>query len=576
MTWPDVRFDMPWPIALAIVLLVPVLVALAISRARRQRSARLARFASALTLPRLGGAPGSRRGQSWRLTGVAVLSALALTGPRWGMLSSQETRRGIDVVVALDASLSMIAQDERPSRLDRMKQEVRRLRASQRADRMALIAFAGRSYILTPLTADDGALELYLENLNPDVVGQAGSSIARAIRQGTELLGASTGSSDRALVIMSDGEAFEPIEDVRAAATEAAQQGIVLVTVGFGTIEGATIPEVVGSGIREKRDEQGQIVVTKYVPDLLQAAAEASGGVFVPADVTDRAGRVRAALSTLRTEKRAVLSREDHVSRFTWFLLPALLLLLLDTWLMQRPARRARSATTSTAPLPASGTTPAVTARVAGGPVVAVVTALVLMLGACAREPDPARRLEAGDALGAAQAYANMIAGGDTSYVTRYNLATALLAADSLGEANQLFEQVRRGADGEVRARARYNEGLSALMQGRATAGDTANAAFAKARELFRAYLSERYVDDDGKWNYELALRPQPPMGGGGGGGDNDEQNSEQPESQPQSGQLDEAQAEALLNSAAREERDVQGRQQKMVRRPPPPGGRDW
>ncbi len=570
MTWPDVRFDVSWPIAVAIVLLVPLLVTLAVGRARRQRSVRLARFASVPTLLRLGGAPGSRRGQMLRLLGVALLSAVALTGPRWGMLTSQETRRGIDVVVALDASLSMIAQDERPSRLERMKQEVRRLRASQRADRMALIAFAGRSYILTPLTADDGALELYLENLNPDVVGQAGSSIARAIRQGTELLGASTGSSDRALVIMSDGEAFEPVEDVRAAATEAAQQGIVLVTVGFGTLEGATIPELVGTSVREKRDEQGQVVITKYVPELLEAAAQASGGVFVPADVTDRAGRVRAALSTLRTERRAVSSREDHASRFTWFLLPALLLLLLDTWLVQRPARRAALISSSAV------TTPEGAARATGGAIVGVVSALAILLGACAREPDPARRLEAGDALGAAQAYANMIARGDTSYTTRYNLATALFAADSLGAANELFEQVRRGADGEVRARARYNEGLSHLTHGRATDGDTANTAFAKARELFRAYLSERYADEDGKWNYELALRPPPPMGGGGGGGDNDDQNAAQSESQPQSGQLDEAQAEALLNSAAREERDVQGRQQKMVRRPPPPGGRDW
>lgn len=576
MTWPDVRFDVAWPIAAAIVLLVPLLVFLAVRRARKQRLARLARFASAPTLPRLGGAPGSRRGQMLRLLGVALLSAAALTGPRWGMLSSQETRRGIDVAVALDASLSMIAEDERPSRLERMKQEVRRLRASQRADRMALIAFAGRSYILTPLTADDGALELYLENLNPDVVGQAGSSIARAIRQGTELLGASTGASDRALVIMSDGEAFEPIEDVRAAATEAAEQGIVLITVGFGTLEGATIPELVSGRVREKRDEQGQVVVTKYVPELLQAAAEASGGVFVPADVTDRAGRVRAALSTLRTERRAVSSREDHVSRFTWFLLPALLLLLLDTWLMQRPARRVHAAclaelAAATGAARATNVTNATNANIT-----AAVSAVLLLSGACAQAPDPARRLEAGDALGAAQAYANMIASGDTSYTTRYNLATALLAADSLDAANELFEQVRRGADGEVRARARYNQGLSRLVKGRAASGDTANAAFAKARELFRSYLSERYADEDGKWNYELALRPQPPMGGGGGGGDNDNDNSEQPQSQPQSRQLDEAQAEALLNSAAREERDVQGRQQKMVRRPPPPGGRDW
>ncbi len=490
-----------------------------------------------------------------RLTLVALLCALALSGPRWGVLASQETRRGIDIAVALDASLSMMAQDERPSRLERMKQEVRRLRASSRADRMALIAFAGRSYILSPLTADDGALELYLENLTPDVVGQAGSSIARAIRQGTELLGSSTSTSDRALVIMSDGEAFEPIEDVRAAATEAADQGIVLVTVGFGTEAGATIPEIVDRAVREKRDEQGQVVITRYTGELLAAAAEASGGVFVPADASDRAGRVRAALGSLRTERRSVASREDFVSRFSWFLVPALLLLLLDTYLVQRPTRRVP--------------TGSVSAMAAG-------VMLMMTLGACARAPDPAILLAQGDVPGAIRAYERMLADGDTSYRTRYNLGTALLAADSLAAVRDLFDGVRRGADGEVRERARYNAGLAYLVQAMRADGDSADAAYASARALYRAYLGERYTDEDAKWNYELTLRPKPPSGGGGGGGGDDGDADADQQDAPQPGQLDQTQAEALLNSAARDERDVQGRQRRMTRQPPPPGGRDW
>ena len=517
MNWSDIRIDLPWPIAVAVVIVVPLLVFAAVQWERRRRSARLARYASTGALPRLGGAAAASRGRVLRLTGVALLAAIALTGPRWGMLSSQETRRGIDVAVALDASLSMLAQDERPSRLERMKQEVRRLRASSRADRMALIAFAGRSYILSPLTADEGALELYLENLSPDVVGQAGSSIARAIRQGTELLGASTGTADRALVIMSDGEAFEPIEDVRAAATEAAQQGIVLVTVGFGTEQGTTIPEVVGNTVREKRDEQGQVVVTRYVAELLSAAAEASGGMFVPAEATDRAGRVRAALANLRTERRAVSSREDHVTRFAWFLAPALLLLLFDTWIMQRPARRAVRARAAMK----SALTSDASARVAAKTMSSATTALlaIAMLSGCAREPDPARRLAEGDVLGALRAYERMIAEGDTTFRTRYNLGTALLAADSLGAVHDVLESVRRGADGEVRARARYNAGLAHLVQALRAEGDSADGSYAAARELFRSYLGERYEDEDAKWNYELTLRPKPPSGGGGGGG---------------------------------------------------------
>lgn len=596
LNWSAIRFDLAWPVAVLVVCLLPALVFAAVHHEQQRRHRRLARYAADSALGRLGARPLTSRGRAMRLTVVALLAAVALTGPRWGMLASQETRRGIDLAVALDASLSMMARDERPSRLERMKQEVRRLRASSRADRMALIAFAGRSYILSPLTADDGALELYLETLTPDVVGQAGSSIARAIRQGTELLGASTGTSDRALVIMSDGEAFEPVEDVRAAAAEAAEQGIVLITVGFGTEDGSTIPETVGNSVREKRDDQGQVVVTRYMSELLAAAAEASGGVFISSDVTDRAGRVRAALGSLRTERRAVSSREDHVTRFTWFLVPALLLLLYDTWLGQRPARRgaagrktttggaasATSAASAASPVTSatsatSATSVASVASVASTVAAAMLFALVLP--GCARDPDPAQRLADGDVMGAVRAYEQLIIDGDTTYQTRYNLGTALLAADSLDLVHDLLESVRRGADGELRARARYNAGLAHLQQALQLEGDSANASYAAALSLFRSYLGERHADEDGKWNYELALRQKPPSdGGGGGGGDSDDSDAnEQPQdADQQPGQLDQSQAEALLNAAARDERDVQGRKQRTTRQPPPPGGRDW
>src|SRR5204862_6305388 len=165
---------------------------------------------------------------------------------------------------SLDASLSMMAEDERPSRLERMKQEVRRVRALSPGDRLGLIAFAGRSYILSPLTVDEGALDLFLDNLDPSVVGQAGSSLARTIKQGVDLLSLSNSGADRALVVMSDGEAFEPIEEVVAEAKRAGEQGISLVTVGFGTTSGGEIPERTPEGtIRPHRDDKGQIVITE-------------------------------------------------------------------------------------------------------------------------------------------------------------------------------------------------------------------------------------------------------------------------------------------------------------------------
>ncbi|HMS02167.1 MAG TPA: VWA domain-containing protein [Gemmatimonadaceae bacterium] len=565
MSFDTVRLDLAWPLALTLVVLLPLLVGGAVRLRQRRRRARLARFATAPALARLGAQGEAGTGRLVRLALVALLGAIGLAGPRWGARTSQQEERGLDIVVALDASLSMLARDERPSRLERMKQEVRRLRAGARADRLAILAFAGRSYILTPLTADEGAIELYLENLSPETVGQAGTSLARTIRQGIELLGEPRGEADRALVVMSDGEAFEDPADVRAAAAAAAERGIALVTVGFGTPEGGTIPESFGGGVREKRDEQGEVVVTRYVPDLLATAAEAAGGTFVPAEVTDRAGRVRAALSTLRTERRMVSAREDYVARFAWFIAPAFLLLLLDTWsgrTARRPARR--TATADTASVGAS------TAALAG--------AVVLLVGGCTSPPDPAARLAAGDVAGALRAYATAVAAGDTTARTRYNYATTLLAADSLDAALELFEQVRRASDGEVRDRARFNAGLGELLRARRASGDTADRAFAAARALYRAYLGTVPADIDGKWNYELALRPQPPMGGGGGGGGDNDDPSDPTQDQADSGggALDRAQAEALLSSAARDERDVQGRRQRMTRQPPPPGGKDW
>lgn len=565
---PDIIFDLPWLLLLAIALPFSVWL-LRVSRTRERRE-RLKRFADAIALSRLMGAPSAGNGaRTVRLVLVAMLSGIALAGPRWGLSRGPSTARGIDMAIAIDASLSMMAPDDRPSRLERVKQEVRRLRAMSHADRVALIAFAGRSYILTPLTTDDGAIELFLDNLDPSVVGQAGSSIAHAIRQGTELLLASDGSADRALVVMSDGEAFEPAEDIQSAATDAGKRGVSIVTVGFGTVNGSTIPIQDGTVIREKKDDQGKVVITKYNPELLRNAAKVSGGTFIPAEASDKASRIRSALRSLRTAKRKIDAREDHVPRFMWLLIPALLLLLYDTWAMSR-VRKPRD-------LPASAST-ALSFRSSVVSVSPPPTALLLLFAilplitGCAHEKDPAVRFAEGDVAGAIASYRAMMLRGDTSAVTKYNLGSSLLGADTLPAAAELLEAVRRSADGEVRMRARFNAGLAALNTGRVPKAPDAEAALAAARAAYRAYLMERPADIDAKWNYELALRPQPPSGGGGGGGGDAQQ---QPQPRPQSqGGIDQRQAEALLNSAAREEKDVQGRKQKQGRTPP--RGKDW
>ena len=552
-------FDVPWLLLAAVGL--PIVVWWMRSVRSRQRRMRLARYAESSALRRLVMvADPDERGRTLRLVLIALLAGLALSGPRWGLARGPVSARGIDMAIAIDASLSMMAPDERPSRLERVKQEVRRLRAMSQADRVALIAFAGRSYILTPLTSDDGAIELFLDNLDPSVVGQAGSSIARAIRQGTELLLASDGSADRALVLMTDGEAFEPAEEVKAAATEAGVKGVSLVTVGFGTTRGSTIPIQDGSVMREKRDDDGKIVITRYSPELLEEAAKAAGGTFIPADASDKATRVRGALRSLRTAKRNVDSREDHVPRYLWLLLPALALLAYDTWWLtsRRALKDAASRGSSTMPPVA---------------LLLLLGALPVTLMSCKQAPDPAALFAEGNVQAAIAGYRAQIANGDTTVRTRYNLGTALIGADSLKAAAELLDLVRRDSDGETRMRARFNVGYTSLVMGRTPQNPEAEADFAAARAAYRAFLTDRPSDADAKWNYELALRkPPPPQGGGGGGGDS--QNDKQEEQRQNQGGLDQKQAEALLNSAAREERDVQGRKQRQGRTPP--GGKDW
>ena len=180
----NLHFDVLWAAVVAAIL--PFVSALAHWFWHRRRLTRLSRLGGEAALSRL--APAEARqapiARAVRMSVVLGLTMLAYAGPRWGTGSSAVHTEGIDVVLAIDASLSMLAEDERPSRLERLKQDVRRFRAAAPGNRFALLAFAGRSYILTPLTSDQGAIELYLDNLDPSIVGQAGTALEPTIRQG--------------------------------------------------------------------------------------------------------------------------------------------------------------------------------------------------------------------------------------------------------------------------------------------------------------------------------------------------------------------------------------------------------
>jgi Ca-activated chloride channel homolog len=555
-------FDIPWALVAAPVLAVLVAVLLVVTfRKRRRRLTSLGQpgIVSRLIPPAAVRSPAPR---VVVLSLATIFAGIAFAGPRWGTERAIVRSGGADIVLALDASLSMRATDERPDRLERMKQEARRFLAASPSDRFGLIAFAGRSYILTPLTVDKGALELYLDNLDPSVVGQAGSSLARAIRQGTDLLLTSRSGSDRALVIMSDGEAFEPETDIGEAARRAADAGITLVAVGFGTLQGATIPVRGAGGQTLKRDENGEIVVSRHNPDLLQAAVRAANGVYIEASATDKAAHVRRSLATLRRQGRMAQAGAERRPRFQLFLIPAFLCLLADTLLAERRGTRRRA--------PAAARTATVVA----------LFALVMPATAYAADTEGDELFRARRYAEAAEAYRREIMRGDRSPRLQYNYGTALILAGRADEAIETLERAALSTELEIRYRALFNLGFIFLQRGRSLQGDAATQAFAAAVDAYKRALRVRPDEMDAKWNYELARRKQTAGGGGGGGESEEEQQPQQPApAQPiprPSGSLSERQAEQILNSAARDEQEVQAQKQRTNQPDMPPRGKDW
>lgn len=550
MNW---HVDRPWLAVTAVLL--PFATAALLWYANRRRLTRLSRLGGEVALARLAPDAATRAplGHTVRLALAAGCAAMALAGPRWGAGTATVRSEGIDVVLAMDASLSMLSDDERPSRLEHLKREVRLLRAAAPGDRVALIAFAGRSYILSPLTNDDGAIDLFLDNLDPAVVGQPGSAMAPPIVQATDLLRAARGAGGRAIVILSDGEAFDDRDAALAAARKAKASDIALVTVGFGTEAGGTITIYDGSQPTLKRDERGQVVVTRYDPALLRDVANAAEGEFIPATVSDRGLRVAQALKRLDARQREVQEGDSRPLQLAWFLLPMVLLLLVDAWRADGgTATRLRRWLRLAAP------------------------ALVLLMAGprdAQAQGDPMDAFKARRYLEAAQRWRQKIAEGDQRPVTLYNYGTAMLAADSIGAALEALERAALSPESAVRQRALFNLGLAHLRRARQPDATDGGREAGAAAAAYRTLLLQKHEDDDARWNYELALRLQRQQQGGEGSNNQENQQPQQAKNEPG---MSRQQAEQLLASAQRDEKETQAKRQRGLRQDRPPGGKDW
>jgi Ca-activated chloride channel family protein len=319
-------------------------------RAARKRRAAREQFGDAGLVDRLAPAvPAWRRWLKAALVVVAVGAlALSLMGPRYGTEVRTVERRGVDVVVALDVSASMRAQDVAPSRLRRAKNEIRTVLGDLRGDRVGLVVFAGDGFVQAPLTTDYGALRLFLDVAEPDQVPTPGTNFGAALDAALEAFTAARPASDttarpgnrreRALLVLSDGE--NHVGDLGDLKQTARENGVTLFAAGVGTEEGARIP-VYDNGRRTgvKRDSQGRIVRSRLDEPALTRLAE-DGAYFRVGPTSSALGDLPTALRQLETSVLAEEQFAEYAEMYQWPLAVALLLLFVEASIPTRTRYR--------------------------------------------------------------------------------------------------------------------------------------------------------------------------------------------------------------------------------------------
>jgi Ca-activated chloride channel family protein len=268
-----------------------------------------------------------------RITLKAVLLLLALSVATIGLANlqgggrpEQVQRKGVDVIVALDVSRSMLAKDLQPDRLTRAKHLIERLLDKLHNDRVGLVLFAGRSYLQVPLTSDYSSMRMMLQNASPDLVPTQGTVIGDAIGLAMNSFSQKE-RKYKSLIIISDGEDHDEqaIEKVK----EATEAGVIIHTVGIGSAQGAQLFDEATNA--PKLDESGQPVISKLNESELKHIAEKGSGTYTLLRNADAAaGRLADNIDGMEGRSMGVVSYTDYDSYFQYFLLPALLLLIVE------------------------------------------------------------------------------------------------------------------------------------------------------------------------------------------------------------------------------------------------------
>ncbi len=322
------------------LLALPLVVGFFIWSYQARRRA-LRRFAAPALIARL--APTGDLGRQvlkWTvLVLFVVFVVFALVRPRFGVKMEMVERKGVDVMVALDVSKSMLAQDITPNRIERAKHEIRKFIDLLRGDRVGLIVFAGESYVQCPLTLDYGAAQLFLDAVNTDWIQLQGTALAQAIEQSVRAF-RSEERKHKVLVILSDGEDHggEAVD----AARKAAEEGVRVYTIGIGSQSGVPIPLRTrgGGNVVYKKDREGNLVMTRLNPAVLDKIAQEGNGKYFHAGLDLDLTRIYSEIAQMEKKDLGMNRMTVYEEKYQWFLGIALGLLLLEFFIPDRVRRK--------------------------------------------------------------------------------------------------------------------------------------------------------------------------------------------------------------------------------------------
>ena len=266
------------------------------------------------------------------LSGAMAIGILAVMNPRQPSETDNTNRKGIDVAIALDVSKSMLATDLPPNRLERAKQFIGKLMAEMPNDRIALVLFAGKAYLQMPLTVDHGAAKMFVSAASPDAVPQQGTVISDALNMSANVFN-NAEKRFKAVVLISDGEAHE--EEAVKTATELAEQGVMINTIGIGSPEGATITDPATGEL--KKDATGTTIISKLNEEVLKELATATNGIYIRLESSDEAiALLKKQLSQIESKAFSDVSQMNFKTYYIWLAGGMLLLLLIESFIPER------------------------------------------------------------------------------------------------------------------------------------------------------------------------------------------------------------------------------------------------